>query len=253
MRTSCRLVALYISFHQIPKAGTGGYIVGRDPELCDIVISGARGVSNMHLAIQFNWNSRFIVIRNLSRYETVLDINGEAVRLTNSESRNTRSIIPTDRPIIYLGAIGFKLVQRRHDANYCKSFSTFYKACQEQDLREKPDQDVVQNISPLPDTIFQAVRIGLKGRYTLTDSIGSGQFGHVYECVDRQTGNIFAAKQFLRIKSSQQIERTLKEIIVSQGLHHVSTHTVFHDIYTHCQRKTSSIFMTTLQTIRAYF
>jgi hypothetical protein len=57
---------------EVPKDPSRGFVFGRDQEVCDFSLgdSNILGISGQQFSIDFNWDSGFLRVTNLSRHGT---------------------------------------------------------------------------------------------------------------------------------------------------------------------------------------
>ena len=196
-----------------------GFIIGRDPAVCDVVVAGQGGISAKHVALTFNWEWQTLLVRNLSRNGTTIKIHRERdIRLKEGSRDGLQYSFPaTKEAFIFMGAVGFRLTQHLLDST---AWQFFRSRCE--GVLPPPDnhEQASQIVASSSETPFVETRFGKLGRYILQSEIGNGRFGLVREALNVKTGEVVAAKQFLN-KRGMQDKRWLEEITLNEKLNHV--------------------------------
>jgi hypothetical protein len=212
---------LHVKFDLMPKDRSRGFIFGSDDEVCDFLLdnSNARGISGRHFSIDFNWDSGFLRVTNLSRLGTYVEAPSIGERAIKLKGNERRMHPPAEVTKISVGAVDLELrVPNRgnYQGEYDKNWIAY----------RRKFQDAIPgiqqlNIQPSKSTKVIIRRKGLKNIYLLHQEIGRGEYGTVHKATDYYTGDLFAAKQFIA-KGSRWDDKAKSEIGIIQKVSHVS-------------------------------
>lgn len=224
-------IELHLKFDSPPHDPTRGFIFGTnvgtsEEQGCDIVLLDSdkkQSISGKHFAIDFNWDSGFARLNNISRYGTGMtapSVKDGHQFLTNNRVQ-TQMLHPREQTRVHVGNVDFDISfpdRGAHQLQYQRNWATFRAKC----------VPAVPNVGPLgietrPEiTEFQVRRESRKSGivYYLHDEIGKGEFGSVCKATEVRTGAVFAAKQFTARKPGWDI-RAYLEIAISEKISHV--------------------------------
>ena len=195
--------ALRITFSRKPKNPELGYLLGSDPELCDILLgSSCDCISKQMYTIAYNQDNE-VIMKSSSNNETLV-IYGDQ----KAKRRNFTWIFPSEQRKISVKAsnsISFRVKIPKHDTD-----NEAYEANCQNFMRLADDARRTSNLSSQQD-----VRL-LKGAvtshaaaerpfYLRTGEIGNGGFGVVHIARSMPNGRTVAIKQF-RSKDAWGVE-----------------------------------------------
>lgn len=200
-KSRCRVLRLNLG--AVPKNARWGYLFGKDPEVCDILLS-RNGVGNF--AVTFNHYTGLLVLVNYSS-------NGVRVNGVTMRRREEAMLIAQGT------SVGF--------GDYKFSFYIPNRGNHEK-LYAKRLQEYVGNIVLAPNrtTLMDAYtkpisRRSRVGRYFEVMILGKGGFGEVALVANDEGSSYFAAKRFLKNNDTELIEQEIKTL---KALSHVSVH-----------------------------
>ncbi|MCJ1460214.1 hypothetical protein MMC28_010593 [Mycoblastus sanguinarius] len=191
---------LHLQFDPGPKDATQVFVFGTDEEDCDVKLlenpdkNNRYGISRQHFLIDFNWNSGFLRLNNMSSTNgtgmTAPSVNNGFQSL---KYNNMHMLHPAEQTRVQVGTLVFEICfpargkhQRQHDRNW---------------------------------DIYRRSHQGRRNAYLLHGDIGTGQFGFVRTASDPRTGELFAAKQFVTRKPGWDAKAYL-EVAISQDITH---------------------------------
>jgi hypothetical protein len=210
---------------EVPKDPSRGFVFGRDQQVCDFWLdeSNTLGISGQQFSIDFNWDSGFLRVTNLSRHGTVVDAPsiGRDVRLKGNERR---MLPPAEVTRISAGAVDLEFSipdrgegQGEYEENwvaYRRKFQNAVPGIQQLDIQSSKSTKLILR------------REGLKDAYLLHEEIGRGEYGMVHKATDYRKGNLYAAKEFFA-KGSDWYDKAKSEIEIIQNMSHVSDFFLF--------------------------
>ena len=214
-------IQLHLKFDPIPKNPQRGFVFGSKEKTCDILLldktspgRASSGISGEHFCIEFNWNSGYTLVNNISRSGTRILIK-DGVR--SLESGIKRALFPEEQTRIQVGALEFDIIfpvrDQYQNVSYERNWEIFKARC----LGSDPNVDGLNLETKRKITEFVAIVQGQKGeRYKINDEIGAGDFGIVRKAVREGDATLFAAKVF-----SKQTAKPTMEIELMEQINHV--------------------------------
>lgn len=127
--------AIALSFNQAPKR-PGSFVLGTDPERCDVVLPTVPGVSLQHCSLSFDAESR-LVLNDFSDKGTQVwydwDSNGDQTEYTWILSSGSAQGFPSlvNRILIDIQGIRFQIVVNDHLKNWDAYHDDVTKFCQQ--------------------------------------------------------------------------------------------------------------------------
>jgi len=206
---------LHLNFDPKPKDATQGFIFGRDHIKCDIQLLAERGISIQHFRVDFNWNSGFLRLNNMSRYGTEMKAPSVKNGYQLLKNDDMHMLHPAEQTRVRVGTLEFELsfpARGKHQDEYEKNWECFRRTCK----TEVPAIGQL-DIRSTEITRFLVRREGRQNTYFLHDEIGRGGFGTVRKATDHRTGKLFAAKQFATCIPGSDARAHL-EIAISQEI-----------------------------------
>ena len=223
---------LHIQFDREPKDATQGFVFGTSKKDCDVQLlenpdpdkNKRYGISRRHFRIDFNWDSGFLRLNNISS-QNGTGMSAPSVNDGNQLLRynDMHMLHPLEQTKVTVGRLVFEIsfpAHGKHQRQYDRNWETF---------RAKYGKAVPNmkslNIQPTSEiTPFVQRRVGRRNAYLLHDEIGKGEFGMVRKANDPRTGELFAAKQFVTRKPGWDAKAYL-EIAISQDVTHIGATT----------------------------
>jgi hypothetical protein len=213
-----------LEFSQPPKNPAKGFLFGRNPRICDVVLDTGHGsrISNAHFYITFN-RHRNLILRDESTH-------GTAVTYSNQTSRETRKsfewILDLNREdgqhweveICVPNTKGLSIQLVFPDHSTCKEeYSARVERFLGSHSSNLPPLDLIGIDSPTAEASM-AMTPRTKPIYLRERKIGSGSFASVYLVIDVSTGKQYAQKEF----RSMPQESVRQEIEILKQYPHVS-------------------------------
>ncbi|KKY26892.1 putative calcium calmodulin-dependent protein kinase type iv [Phaeomoniella chlamydospora] len=196
---------------------SNGWSIGSDAARSDIKLGSQKlGVSKVHFRITHNWDTRTLLFKNKSK------TNGNTqIQELNRPRRNIRPegtlVIPPGRQIsVFIGVLQLSLKIPWRD-----SYEKLYQCNLEdfgRDIGLRPPGLGRLQVR-VDDGNTDLVAVGARS-YILGQRLGSGAFGTVYMAKDRETGTVFAAKQFTCLEGESAISDVKREIQILQQIKH---------------------------------
>ncbi|KAI1125765.1 hypothetical protein F5Y10DRAFT_267752 [Nemania abortiva] len=197
----------------IPKRPDRGFVFGSNAAKCDIILGNGDddGVSGKQFAITWNWDTGVLLIHNYSSHGTHI----QSHQMGNTKLARTR-ILPIGEDLrIYMQS--FIIFIRCPDPR--RTWNEGWKVyCNKMFLRAQ----VIEGLEDLEDLNVQSTLRTSKNsqnsktpgakKYLISREIGQGAFGVVYEAIDINNGDIFAAKQSIVADSFRKEEKALQLI-----------------------------------------
>lgn len=127
--------ALAISFGQAPKR-PGSFVLGTDPERCDVVLPAIPGVSPQHCSLSFDAESR-LVLNDFSEKGTQVwydwDSNGDQTEYTWILSSGSSHGFPSlvNRIVVDIQGVRFQIIVNDHSKNWDSYHEKVEKFCQQ--------------------------------------------------------------------------------------------------------------------------
>ena len=226
---------LHLQLDLGPDDAAQGFVFGTDKEKCDVQLlenpdpdpDNKYGISRRHFRIDFNWDSGFLRLNNISSQ------NGTGMKAPSVNNgfqslkyNNMHMLHPAEQTKVLVGTLVFEFCfpargkhQRQYDRNWEAFRAKYGKAI--------PMIGRLGIQSTLEITPFVQRRKGRRSTYLLHGEIGTGQFGIVCKASEHRTGELYAAKQFTTRKPGWDAKAYL-EIAISQDVTHVVVTT--HDV-----------------------
>ena len=220
---------LHLQFDPGPKNATKGFVFGTDEEKCDVQLlenpdpdKKKYGISKQHFCIDFNWQSGFLRLNNMSsRNGTGISAPSVNNGSQSLKYNNMHMLHPAEQTKVSVGTLVFEIcfpARGKHQCRYERNWEV-YRARHLDDIPKVDSLDIKPSLEP---TRFVQRREGRRNAYYLHDEIGTGQFGMVCKASEYRTGELFAAKKFMTRKSGWDVKAYL-EIAISQGVTHVGS------------------------------
>ena len=176
-----------------PPLRNGEWVFGssEDPKICDIQLAADQrsGVSRRQFKIFHNFNSRMLLIGNLSRRGTYIRTRGEFDPL-----RATMVVEPSQSYVIRAGALQVAIIlpdrTKEMQLQHVKYLERFMDTYRNQVQESSAVSDLVKSMDkPTPALVS-------KGNFDLVlkGDIGQGYFGLVQLGIQKTTGEVFAVK-----------------------------------------------------------
>ncbi|MCJ1304537.1 hypothetical protein MMC08_007350 [Hypocenomyce scalaris] len=224
---------LRISLDVPPKDISQGWVFGSDPARCDIILGEKKegekkesedkepGIRRVHFRINFNWDSRALILYNMSKQCTVLTDHIENTLILQKDHQRVlpeRKTTPIEVGVFSMTA---KLPSRNEEHEH--AYERCWQHYRRQAEREPPGLSQLQVGSQSETTTPQIVRGPVsKGSYILGNVIGRGSFGVVCFATQNITGDVVAVKQFSTTQTTKD-RGPDKEVALYKELSHVST------------------------------
>jgi hypothetical protein len=220
---------LHLRFDSDMKDPSQGWVFGIDSaerKICDVILgrrdevrSSGRKLSTKHFRIYFNFESGLLVLENESQHGTMLQLQGED-RQDLLKGRASRSLNAAKVIRVAVADLKFLLyyptldgIERyQHQANW----QAFLQKC-----KTAIPQLGQLTLSSTASTRPPSHRTGLRNGYMMFEEIGRGEFGVVRRATQYRSGDIYAVKEYFRVKQTQEA-KNLSEISTLQSLSHVS-------------------------------
>jgi hypothetical protein len=173
--------ALAISFNQAPKR-PGSFVLGTDPERCDVVLPAIAGVSSQHCSLSFDAESR-LVLNDFSEKGTQVwydwDSNGDQTEYTWILSSGSSHGFPAlvNRILIDVQGVRFQIIVNDHSKNWDAYHERVEKFCQQPawaaELSVGWDRASVAPVAPLFSVapLFQHIFVK-----SLNDDLAGGMY-----------------------------------------------------------------------------
>lgn len=213
--------ALQITFSKKPKNPELGYLLGSDPESCDIILGSMDDcISHRMFAISFNQYNE-VIMETMSRNTTVVTYGGQT-----GTRRNFTWLFPPGQSNIFVKAaetITFKVIVPTHNTD-----KAAYEAnCRDfMQLANSASHTMgLLNFSSLPETRLASGAATAHTTveppfYLRTKKLGNGGFGVVHKIRSMPDGGTAAMKEF-KAKNIWTLEaRVLRKLVDTP---HVST------------------------------
>ncbi|OAA62792.1 Serine/threonine-protein kinase domain protein [Niveomyces insectorum RCEF 264] len=168
--------------HQ-PKETELGFVLGRSPHMCDILLDDPR-ISKMHLAVQLNLDFNTVILKNCSKHGTWIDF----FRLDESTTVNTtRVLMEREKADIHFDT-GLEIQIKRLN----KPVNWQHFCSEQRDKLKIPGLGNLQ-LSTLPRT---SNALGRMPVYVQDCRLGQGAFAQVFKVVETVTGDVYAMKLY---------------------------------------------------------
>ena len=220
---------LHLRFDPEPKDPKQGFVFGTNEDICDVVIldDGEQSISREHFYLDFNWDSGYLRVNNISRHGTGISAPSVKNGFQMLKHNNQRMLHPAEQTRVSVGSLkfdfSFPVRGQHHGQLYQRNWEEFRAKC----VRAVPGVGGLNIKSPLEVTRFKVLRTSRHHTYLLHDVIGRGEFGTVCKATDERTARLYAAKQFTTTKSGWDAKAYL-EIALSQKITHVRVTSIPH-------------------------
>lgn len=181
-----------LTFNKPPKDRALGFICGRDPAKCDILLTAGgpeSSVSGVHFCLDLNWSSGVLMLYDHSRYGTIVEISPfEKLPLNLSRC-----------PVVYdvfveAGLAKFHVrIPVRSASEQEAWLQNFHRARHE---REMAVPTLALELNARGSTFANSADV------SMTTPVGEGASSTVYHAVDGD-GKVYAAKVFKRQRHNQ--------------------------------------------------
>lgn len=203
------LFVLRVTTDYYPDNTHVGFVIGRNPAKCDIVLNDDR-ISDTHLHLRLNLAGRTLVVKNVSKHGT----------LVNFSRDNDTKVLKSTQVLLNLETV---------DVHIADDLSFKIQHCQDpvdwiQYCEDYPSTTNVLGLGHLglstqPETSNASQRPPV---YMRDHRLGQGAFGEVFKAVDRRTGDVYAMKLFSKPEKARW-----QEPAMLQRLDHVWTSLFF--------------------------
>lgn len=190
---------LRITTDDTPKNPHEGFVFGSDTDTCDVVIpkDSATNISAKQFTITFLVETGAIILKNLCRQGTVLDI--PDVEFTRLQSQR----VLFDEPfIVKLGGIEIIISRSKIPDDSLNEYTAFLSQ-----LTRSPQSVLTMKTTGAPCC----------HGYRIREILGNGKFATVHRAIDRYNRDVVAIKSYTAVSTSSWREATLL-----RSLDHVS-------------------------------
>lgn len=203
-----------LSLTHAPIDPLTGWVFGSDEERCDFLLATSNtesGVSGRHFSINYNWTTKCLLLKNLSRHSVTMKspkLYGHPVTV-----EGTQVIPPSEDNTIHAGVVVLivRIPARGQDEDYGQTVKEAMPCFPPRVLCKDP-----------PNT--PPVILGKRNRvqYIIQNEgdIGKGGFGSVSKALDPNTGDLYAAKRFHKSKAVNKF--IYRELELHRKVSHVS-------------------------------
>ena len=209
-------IQLHLKLDHLPKDPHRGWLFGYDQNPCDVVLLRVHkcGISRKHFFLDFNWDSGYVRINNISQRGIKVEAPSTLNRPLELTGSDKRVLVPDEHTKIIVGSMRFNISWPQRDsaqtAVYQRRWAEFRASClgaplQIGNLNLEDKQDL---------TNFKSLRGSDGDFYNICQPIGKGSFGVVYRAVSLQDGSEYAAKRFSQLEERSQLEiKILKDVV----------------------------------------
>lgn len=205
-----------------------GWVFGSNEELCDLVIDAncMHGVSGRHFRIHHDWESKSLVLTNISRHGTKMSSPSIGLRGKTISGCGTWRIRPDEQTKIEAGrrSITVEIPCRGvFQSKYDDNLGSYYREVQE----AVPRIGRLKFHGSLVETPLVARGEQTRSQYTLQEEIGKGTFATVFKAFDPSTKRVYAAKKLVSKHSPAEtnILRRVSHVCLSNFAHRQVTDT----------------------------
>lgn len=188
---------LHLKFSPLLKDPIRGFVFGTSADKCDIVLTGdnAKNISREHFYIDFNWDSSFPRLINISQNGTFIN----APSLKDGHrflKHHAMHLLSAEQIRISIGALQFDVAlpsrDKRQAAIYARNWEIFRTECS----LAVPELGTLTMNRVHDITQFAVRRESRDHIYLLLGKIGEGGHGAVRKAVRQPSGELFAAKAY---------------------------------------------------------
>ena len=206
-----------------PKDISLGWVFGKDPVRCDILLDEDehRLLSRVHFRINYNWHDVIPIVYSMSKHGTALETPGDSPIVLGKGGQH---ILQGDATTsIEVAELSMRAKIPKRNAEEKEAHKCCWQNYRRQAEREPPGLAQLQVESQSQTMTPNVVRGPVtSGNYVLTGVLGSGTFGTVSHATQRTTGLPVALKQFKKKQASNN-KGLNKEIELYRELEHVSS------------------------------
>lgn len=195
-----------------------GFVFGREEDDTDFVLGTLeQGISQKHFSIDFNWQSKTLLFRNLSGNGTIWT---DPETGQNEKIMTSRAIVGSKQYRVTAGFVDLILqIPQRDEQQQARYNKEVQHLCNEAE-KATPTIDGLKLRRPGKAT---PMIIGQKRKYILGRVIGTGVTAIVHEATDHETGDRYAAKEYTFDRQTEAVLKSMsREISLLQELKHVS-------------------------------
>ena len=197
---------LYLTFSEKPFDPLKGFVFGSDEDTCDILLSegqGRDGISRRHFSIHFQWETRGLLLTDLSSTGTT--VSSCFAGLVILEKKQI-PILSGDH--VQAGLARFRIAipsENGRRAQYFESIEQFHRDC----------QNAVPHLNGLavgprdPKTFLDERKLGL------LEELGRGLCGTVFKALDNR-GRFYAVKIFNVSKARHAKNQDPEQVILQE-------------------------------------
>ena len=183
-----------------------GWVFGSDDDLCDLVldIDSTQGVSGRHFRIDHDWESKSLILTNMSRHGTKLSSPSIGLRGKVISGSGTWRIRPDEQTTVEAGKSSITVeIPRRggYQTEYDDNLEAYYQEVQ----KAVPHVGRLRFHSSLVETPLVARGERTRSQYILQEEIGRGAFATVFKAFDPSTKRVYAAKKLTYEHSSAEL------------------------------------------------
>ena len=211
-----RKIWLVLTTTRKPFDPLSGWIFGSDDELCDLVLDedSTHGVSGKHFRIDHHWESKSLILTNISRHGTKLSSPSIGLRGKTITGSGTWRIRPDEQTTIEAGRSSITIeVPRRgvYQSEYDDNLEAYFREVQ----KAVPQFRALRFHGSLIETPLVARGEQTRSQYVLQEEIGRGAYATVFKAFDPSTNQVYAAKKV-------SYEYSPAEINILRRVSHVS-------------------------------
>ncbi|KAL9109714.1 MAG: hypothetical protein Q9187_008128 [Circinaria calcarea] len=191
-----------------------GWVFGSDEERCDFLLattSKRTGVSGRHFRIHYNWTSRHLRLTNISKHHTVMSSTklGRDIIV-----RDSRVIFPGEIVTVTVGVVSLSIhIPPRGECQdaFDKGLDAYCNEVQ----AAVPRLVTLKFSEPSQETPLVVLGKRNRVQYLIEKDgdIGKGGFGTVSKAINHITGDLYAAKRFVKVDPMAQTEIELHQRI----------------------------------------
>lgn len=207
-----RVPKLLLSTDNKPSDLLQGYVFGSDKGTCDVLLdsNNRRGVSGRHFRIDHRWDTRTLMLHNISQHGTTMELDtaSKTTKRVQLSHMIHGSVTVVAGEVTLLVTVPQRCeYQHAYDANLNRYYEQVKSA-----IPRVQQLGIQSSLMETPGTVRGQIH------YVLTDEIGRGGFGMVFRAVDASSGTLYAAKQFSKKCDAKAVAN---EIQVLRDISHV--------------------------------
>lgn len=192
---------LRITTDHEPRDPTAGFVFGKDPDSCDVLLAGHKKISSRHFSIGPNQQGH-LVLKNRSQKNTLI-----ASSVLGKINLEAQTAIPEDGAEI-------EVQPRRHELKIKIRFPGYTNP----DFRANWEAFLKLYSHQVPALTHLELKTSTtSSSYHRGEKLGSGSSGTVYRAIHRFTGEHYAIKEF----DGKSPAGILSEASILRGLSHV--------------------------------